>query len=283
MKHQKRTMAVHDISCFGKCSLTVALPILSAAGIETSVIPTAVLSTHTGGFTGYTFRDLTDDIPAIARHWKSLRLTFDAVYTGYLGSPRQLKIVSDLIDEFRGPETLVCVDPVMADNGRLYPAFGPDFPAGMAKLCSKADLIVPNLTEAALLLGEKYREGPYRKEEIENLLRRLSALGPRRAVLTGVWFRPGKLGCAAYDAADGKTSYAMADKIPGFYHGTGDIFASALLGALLNGLPLDKAAQSAVDFTSGAIRRTFEAGTDSRFGVDFEDGIPGYLRSLKLI
>ncbi|HBQ46830.1 MAG TPA: pyridoxamine kinase [Ruminococcaceae bacterium] len=281
-KRQKRVLAVHDISCFGKCSLTVALPILSAAGIETSVIPTAVLSTHTGGFTGYTFRDLTNDIPAIARHWKSLGLTFDAIYTGYLGSFRQLALVSRLIDEFRGPDTLVCVDPAMADNGKLYPAFGPDFPAGMAKLCAKADLVVPNLTEAALMLGEPYREGPYDKGEIEGLLRRLCAPGPRRAVLTGVWFRQGSLGCAAYDAAAGKAEYAMAQKIAGSYHGTGDIFASALLGALMDGLSLSAAAQAAVDFTAGSIRRTFEAKTDVRFGVNFEAGLPAYMRSLGL-
>ncbi len=282
MKKQKRVLAVHDISCFGKCSLTVALPVLSAAGIETSVIPTAVLSTHTGGFTGYTFRDLTDDIPAIARHWKSLGLTFDAIYTGYLGSFRQLGIVSRLIDEFRGPDTLVCVDPAMADNGRLYPAFGPDFPRGMAGLCAKADLIVPNLTEAAMMLGEPYRGGPYEKSGIEGLLRRLCALGPRRAVVTGVWFRKGSLGCAAFDAEKGRAEYAMARQEAGTYHGTGDIFASALLGALMNGLPLPAAAQVAVDFTAGSIRRTFEAKTDVRFGVNFEAGLPAYARRLGL-
>lgn len=282
MAKQKRALAIHDISCFGKCSLTVALPILSAAGVETSVIPTAVLSTHTGGFTGYTFRDLTDDIPAIAKHWKSLGLTFDAIYTGYLGSFEQLAIVSQLIDDFRGPDTLVCVDPVMADNGSLYPAFGPDFPRGMERLCRKADIIVPNLTEAALLLGEEYREGPYRKEYIETTLRGLSALGPKRVVLTGVWSRSEKLGCASFDASSQEIRFQEADRIEGSYHGTGDVFASALLGSLLNGFTLEQSAQTAADFTAGSIRRTYEAATDVRFGVNFEAGLPEFIRRLGL-
>lgn len=282
MAKQKRALAIHDISCFGKCSLTVALPILSAAGIETSVIPTAILSTHTGGFTGYTFRDLTEDIPAIAKHWKSLGLTFDAIYTGYLGSFEQLGVVSRLIDEFRGPDTLVCVDPVMADNGALYPAFGPDFPRGMAQLCRRADIIVPNLTEAALLLGRDYREGPYSGEEIEGTLRGLSALGPTRIVLTGVWSRPEKLGCASFDARTQTIRTEETDRIAGSYHGTGDVFASALLGSLLNGFFLEQSAQTAADFTAGSIRRTREAGTDVRFGVNFEAGLPEYIGRLGL-
>lgn len=282
MNHQKRVMAVHDISCFGKCSLTVALPVLSAAGIETSVIPTAVLSTHTGGFTGYTFRSLTEDIPAIAGHWKSLGLHFDSIYTGYLGSFEQLELISRLIDTFRSEDTLVCVDPVMADSGKLYSAFGRDFPQGMAKLCAKADLILPNMTESSLLLGEPYREGPYEKEYIESILHRLAALGPKRVVLTGVWLEPEHLGCAVFDAEQNTVGYALNERIEGTYHGTGDVLASALLGALMNGLPLLKAAQTAVDFTTGSIRRTHEAGTDVRFGVNFEAGLPAYMRSLGL-
>ncbi len=282
MKHQKRVMAVHDLSCFGKCSLTTAIPIISAAGVETVALPTAVLSTHTGGFTGYTFRDLTEDIPAIARHWKSLSLHFDAIYTGYLGSFEQLEIVSKVIDSFRCKDTLIYMDPVMADRGRLYPSFRPDFPEGMAKLCEKADIILPNLTEAAFLVGEPYREGPYSKKYIEGLLRRLAALGPKKIVLTGVWDEPEHLGCAVYDAESNCVGYAMGKWIEGSYHGTGDVFASALLGALMNGMPLLQSAQKAVDFTVGSIRRTRTAGTDVRFGVNFEAGLPGYIRSLGL-
>lgn len=282
MNQQKRVMAVHDLSCFGKCSLTAALPILSAAGAEAVPLPTAVLSTHTGGFSGYTFRDLTEDIPAIAAHWKSLSLHFDAIYTGYLGSYEQLKLISHIIDDFKRKDTLVCIDPVMADAGKLYRSFRPDFPRGMAKLCAKADLILPNMTEAAFLLEEPCREGPYSAEEIQKTLRRLAELGPKKIVLTGVWFEPEHLGCAVYDAEKNLTGYAMSRRIEGFYHGTGDVLASALLGALMNGLPLLQAAQAAVDFTESSIRRTHEAGTDVRYGVNFEAGLPEYLRSLGL-
>ncbi|SDN32916.1 pyridoxamine kinase [Acetanaerobacterium elongatum] len=283
MKPQKRVCAVHDISCFGKCSLTVALPILSAAGVETSVIPTAVLSTHTGGFTGYTYRDLTEDIPAIGAHWKTLNLHFDSLYTGFLGSFEQLELVARLIDDFKSGDTLVLVDPVMADNGSLYKVFSSDFPKGMAKLCGKADVIVPNITEAALLTGLEYREGPHTTGYIEALLRGLGKLVTGKVVLTGVCMEDNALGCAAYDPQTGKIDYILSPRVAGIYHGTGDIFASALLGALLNGFALSQAARVAVDFTVSSILRTKEAGTDVRFGVNFEYGIPTYVKALGLI
>ncbi|MDR3552489.1 MAG: pyridoxamine kinase [Clostridia bacterium] len=282
MSAQKRVAAIHDISGFGKCSLTVALPIISVAGIETSVIPTAVLSTHTGGFTGFTYRDLTEDLRPIARHWKSLGLTFDALYSGFLGSFEQLEIVSEIFDLFKTKENLILVDPVMADNGELYSLFNTDFAAGMAKLCSKADIIVPNLTEAAFLLKREYREGPYDKAYIGELLKALAALGPSRVVLTGVWFDKSELGAACYDDSTGETGFALSKTIEGYYHGTGDVFASALLSGLLNGFSLSDSTQLAVDFTAGSIRRTYEAGTDVRFGVNFEAGLPELIRRLGL-
>lgn len=275
MPGQKRVAAIHDISCFGKCSLTVALPVISAMGAEVSVIPTAVLSTHTGGFSGYTFRDLTDDILPVACHWKGLGLHFDAIYTGYLGSFRQIDIVLEAIDALKGEGTLVSVDPVMADNGRLYANFPEDFPAGMRRLCAKADLIVPNLTEAALLLDEPYREGHMEWQEIEELMRRLSALGPRRVVLTGVSFDGDGLGAAYYDADAGMSGAHLAPRVEGYYHGTGDLFASVLVGALMAGRSLLDAVRLSVDFTAASIRRTAEAGTDRRFGVNFEAGLAG--------
>ena len=154
----KRAVTIQDISCFGKCSLTVALPIISAMGIETAVIPTAVLSTHTGGFKGYTFRDLTGDIPQIASHWEKLGLSFDAIYTGYLGSPDQVQIVSDFFDSFGKEDNFIVVDPVMGDAGKLYAGFTDELVCGMRKLCAKADYIIPNMTEAALLLDIPYDE-----------------------------------------------------------------------------------------------------------------------------
>lgn len=280
MKQPRRVCAVHDISCFGKCSLTVVLPILSAAGVETSVIPTAVLSTHTGGFTGYTYRDLTEDIPAIGAHWKTLNLHFDSLYTGFLGSFEQLELVAKLIDDFKSKDTFVLVDPVMADNGSLYKVFSSEFPKGMAKLCEKADVIVPNITEAALLTGLGYREGPHTAEYIEALLKGLGELVFGKVVLTGVYLDENSLGCAAYDTQTGKIDYILSPRVAGVYHGTGDIFASALLGALLNGLTLAQAARIAVDFTVGSILRTKEAGTDLRYGVNFEYGIPAYVKAL---
>jgi pyridoxine kinase len=282
MKALKRVAAIHDISGFGKCSLTVALPILCAAGIETSVIPTAVLSTHTGGFEGYTFRDLSADLPAFAQHWKSIGLSFDCMYSGFLGSQGQLETVSEIFGMFKTQGNIVLVDPAMADNGRMYATFTPSFAQGMASLCARADIIVPNITEAAFLLGESYRPGPYEPAYIEGLLKKLAALGVPRVVLTGVFFNDGHLGAAVYDKAAG-VDFTFQDKISGLYHGTGDIFASALLGALLNGFTLTESARIAVDFTAGSIRRTQEAGTDVRFGVNFEQGLPAYVRSLGLL
>lgn len=283
MNHQKRVAAIHDISGFGKCSLTVALPIISAAGIEASAMPTAVLSTHTGGIAGYTYRDLTEDLRPFSKHWKSLGISFDAIYTGFLGSFEQLDIVSEFFDMFRESDNLILVDPVMADNGELYKIFTPEFAQGMSELCKKADIIVPNLTEAALILGEKYNSGPYTKEYIEETLKKLSDLGPKQVVLTGVFFDEKELGTATYDKTTGTVGYAFSQKIDGYYHGTGDVFASALLSAILNNFNLNDSAQIAVDFTTESIRRTAEAKTDIRFGVNFEQSIPNFLKALKLV
>jgi pyridoxine kinase len=280
MPRQKRVAAIHDISCFGKCSLTVALPILSCAGIETSAVPTAVLSTHTGGFSGYTYRDLTDDILPVVSHWQTLGLAFDAVYTGFLGSFRQIDIVSEVVDRLKTEDNLIVVDPVMADSGRLYAVFGEDFPGGMKKLCRKADLIVPNITEACLLTGRKYEPAPYDVRFIEDVLSDLASLGPKQVVLTGVSLDGRNLGAASLDAATDKIDYAFAQYVEGVYPGTGDIFASALVAGLLTGHELNKSCRVAVDFTVRSILRTREAGTDIRFGVNFEAGLGGLAEAL---
>ena len=269
---QKRVLAIHDISCFGRCSLTVALPIISAVGAECTVIPTAVLSTHTGGFTGFTYRDLTEDIVPIVDHWKTLDLKFDSIYTGFLGSFEQISIVADTFDRLKENTTIV-VDPVMADNGKLYAIFPPEFPMEMRKVCSKADVLMPNITEAVLLLGEEYVEGPYTTEYIDGLMERLTTLGPKKIVLTGVYFDDVKLGSATYDAETGERSYYFSDRIPGYYHGTGDVFGSAIVASLISGRSLPDANRIAVDFTVGSIKRTYEAKTDIRFGVNFEQGL----------
>lgn len=273
MRRQKRVAAIHDISCLGKCSLTVALPIISAAGIECAVIPTAVLSTHTGGIDGYTFHDLTDEIIPIARHWQSLNLGFDAIYTGYLGSFEQLDIVLNLFDLIGTKDTMKVVDPVMADNGVLYKSFSKDFPQGMKKLCAKADILIPNITEAVLMLDKSFLPGPYTMGYIESLLKELGDIGAKQVVLTGVHFDQTQLGIATYDSNTGQIGYHFEDRIEGYYHGTGDVFGSALVAAVLKGLNLTDAATEAVKFTVDSISRTRAAGTDVRFGVDFENGL----------
>ncbi|MDD2436546.1 MAG: pyridoxamine kinase [Massilibacteroides sp.] len=283
MTRQKRVAAIHDISGFGKCSLTVALPILSSAGIETSALPTAVLSTHTGGISGFTYRDLTEDIRPFTRHWHSLGLHFDAVYSGFLGSFEQLELVSEFFDTFKTKDNLIFVDPVMADNGEMYKIFTPEFAKGMANLCRKADIIVPNITEAAFLLGKTFQEGPYTKNYIEKMLMDLTTLGVEKVVLTGVFFDDKELGAATYDKNTGAIDYILASRIPGYYHGTGDVFGSALLAGLLNGFNLKEATRIAVRFTTESISRTYRAKTDIRFGVDFERSIPEFLKDLKLV
>lgn len=198
----KRIVSVQDISCLGKCSLTVALPIISAMGVECSILPTAVLSTHTM-FKNFTCKDLTDQINPIAHHWQQEGFQFDAIYTGYLASKEQVGDVCAFFDTFKTPDNLILVDPAMADNGKLYPAFGPDFPAEMAKVCAKADVIVPNLTEASLLTGLPYRT-EYDEEYIRQMLQALAKLGPRYVALTGVSFEPEKLGVMYYDQQTGQ-------------------------------------------------------------------------------
>lgn len=282
MNRQKRVAAIHDVSCVGRCSLTVALPIISAAGFDTSVLPTAILSTHTGGFEGFTYRDLTEDIKPITDHWQSLNIKFDALYSGFLGSFAQIDLVADLFKTFRSEGTLVMVDPVMADNGVLYSIYSPEMAKGMAKLCALADIVVPNLTEAAFILDEEYIGENYSPEYIETTLRKLSSLGAKKVVLTGVSFEKDKLGAAAYDSELDKISYAFNDKIEGYFHGTGDVFGSTLLSALLHDLPLEEATQIAVDYTHKCITLTVQAEQEIRYGVCFERAIPYLIKRLGL-
>ena len=302
---QKRILAIHDISCIGRCSLTVALPIISAAGHDCGVLPTAVLSTHTGGFENFTYRDLTADINPISAHWQSLGLNFDAMYSGFLGSFEQIDLVAELFKTYKTDNNIVLVDPVMADEGKLYSIYSPEMAKGMAKLCAHADIIIPNITEACFMVDEQYKQGPYDEPYIENLLKKLADLGPKQVVLTGVYFDDDKLGAAVYttpqnttqtttdknttqnttkqNPADKTTTqYVFADRIEGYFHGTGDVFGSALLGALLNNFTLTQAAQIACDYTCEAIRITIELGQERRYGVAFERALPGFIKRLGL-
>ena len=282
MNRQKRVVAINDISGMGRCSITVACPILSATGIETSVLPTALLSTHTGGFESFSFLDLTNEMSSIINEWKKLNVSFDSIYSGYLGSIEQIKTVIGFIDTFKKNDTLVMVDPVMADAGKYYAGFTDEYISDMRKLCGKADIIVPNITEALFLLGKKYVEGPYTEDFIKEILIEITKTGCKKVVLTGVHYNENKVGAASYDAESGIFDVTLAPRVDGFYHGTGDVFASTLLGCLMNDKTLAEAKRIAVDFTRGAIIRTHKAKTDTRYGVLFEKEIPSLIKTLNL-
>ncbi len=273
----KRIMTIQDISCVGKCSLTVALPIISAAGVEAGVLPTAVLSTHTQ-FSKFTFCDLTSEIQPISDTFLELGIDFDAIYTGYLGSFEQLGLVSDFIDRF-GDKAKVVIDPVMADNGQLYKGFTPEFAAAMAKLCGKADLIIPNITEASFMLGVPYNPD-YDEEYIRELLKKLAALGAKEVALTGISFEADKIGVYSYNAESGEYYYYCNKKLPISYHGTGDIYASATVGAMMRGYTTNEALSVAVDFTLLCMEKTMADPNHRFYGVNFEQALPYYIERL---
>ena len=277
---EKKILTIQDISCVGQCSLTVALPVISAMGIETAILPSAILSTHTGGFKGYTFHDLTEDIPAIKEHWKKENIKFDAIYTGYVGSVKQLQYISDIMDELSKPGSIIVVDPVMGDKGKLYPGFEPSFAKEIAKMCGKADVIVPNFTEAAFMLDEEYIETGHTKEYIERILKKLLNLGCKNALLTGVTLEPGKLGVAAINGETGKITYYFRDLVDGMFHGTGDVFASSFAGAMILGKSIEQASKIAVDFTVDAIQKTIDD-KSHWYGVKFELALPGLIQSIR--
>ncbi len=249
----KRVLTIQDISCVGQCSMTVALPIISACGVETAVLPSAVLSTHTAGFSGFTVRDLTEDMPGIRAHWEKENICFDAIYTGYLGSKTQIGYVADIFDRVGIKDCRIIVDPAMADNGKLYPAFDGEYVEAMKGLCAKADFVVPNITEAAFLTGLPYRE-TYDEGYIRELLAGLTALGCKNVILTGVGYEPDATGVVVYE--QGKYQYYRHGKEPNSCHGTGDIYASAFVGALVRGKSAYKAAQIAADYTVQCIQYT---------------------------
>lgn len=275
----KRVLSIQDISCVGKCSLTVALPIISAAGIETAILPTAVLSTHTA-FSRFTFRDLTDDIQEIADHWMEEKIVFDGIATGYLGSFRQIELVEKIFENFNHEGMLRFVDPAMGDHGKLYVGFDEKFARRMGELCGKADIIVPNLTEAAFMLGEEYMGDTYTAEDIKALLKRLCGLGAPVAVLTGVSLEKGKCGAMAYDSRSGEYFEYYSEKLPVSFHGTGDVFSSACFAALMSGQNLTKALRTAVEYTVESIRKTISYEGHNWYGVDFESATPLLLKLL---
>lgn len=273
----KRILTIQDISCVGQCSLTVALPILSACGFETAILPSAVLSTHTAGFSGFTFRDLTDDIPAIEKHWKKEKISFDAIYTGYLGSTKQIDYVKSIVKKLTKKNAIKIVDPAMADNGKLYPLFNDEYVKKMKGLCSLADIVIPNITEACFLTGTEYKED-YDEKYIVNLLEKQAKASKATVVLTGVSFKKNRTGVAVYK--DGKYSYYEHVKIAKGCHGTGDVYASAFVGALMNGKSETESAKIAADYVVMCIKNT-QDDLSHWYGVKFEGKLDKLIKMVK--
>ena len=275
----KRILTIQDISCLGKCSLTIALPIISAMGVETVILPTAVLSTHTM-FKNFTVKDLTDELIPITDHWKSENVHFDAIYTGYLGSAEEIDIVKRIFREFKTDDTLIFIDPVMADNGKLYPAFDLAYAKLNAGLCGEADVIVPNITEACFMTDTEYKE-TYDEAYIKELLKKLAALGAKKTVLTGVSLSEGKTGVYGFDSEKNDYFIYQNDRVDAQYHGTGDVFSSVSVGALMRGFSMEDAFRIAADYTADTIRETLKNPEKPWYGVDFEATIPELIELLK--
>ena len=268
----KRVLTIQDISCLGKCSLTIALPVISALGSETVILPTAVLSAHTM-FPGFTFKDLSDQIEPIVDHWKKENVEFDAIYTGYLGTIEQIDQVKEIFRTFRKDGTVIFVDPVMADNGKLYPTFDMDYVKKNTELCREADIIVPNITEACFMTGMEYRE-KHDEAYIRELLSRLIEFGARITVLTGVSFREGVTGVMGYERETGEYFLYQNRKVDATFHGTGDLFSSTCVGEIMKGKDWRDAMRIAADYTAHTIEVTMQDPDKPWYGVDFEATIP---------
>lgn len=273
----KRILTIQDISCFGQCSLTVALPILSACGIETVILPSAILSTHTAGFNDFTVRDLTDDIPGINTHWNKENIKFDAFYTGYLGSTKQIDYVKNLFATTAKEKSIKVVDPAMADNGKLYPAFDMEYVAAMKRLCAEADVVVPNITEACFLTDTEYKT-EYDEGYIKSLCEKLVLMGAETVVLTGVGYKAGKTGVAVYEK--GTLMHYEHNVISKGSHGTGDVYASAFTGALIRGKSLFESAKIAADYTVKCIENTV-GDPNHWYGVKFETALGDLIEMLR--
>ena len=272
-----RIAAIHDLSCFGRCSLTIALPVLSAMGCQCCPLPTALLSSHTG-FPGNTFLDLTTEMGRIADHWTAMDLQFGAIYSGFLGSADQVDTVARFFNTFKKSDTAVIVDPVMGDHGTAYRTCTPELCRGMRVLAENADVITPNLTEAALLLDHPYEE--IQRTDAYEVVRRLSVGGRRSVVLTGYSSESGQTGALCFDRDSGESKAVQTPREPQDFSGTGDLFASVLAGGVARGVPLFQAAQAAADFVRDCIARTLAEGLTEQDGVDFEP-LLGQLTSSK--
>lgn len=272
MNETTKILTIQDISCFGQCSITVALPIVSAFGIETAILPSAVLSTHTAGFTDFTVRDLTEDLPEIRKHWEKEGIYFDAIYTGFIASIEQLDYIKNIIDSRLKPDGLVFVDPAMADHGEFYNGFNQEFADKMGELCKLGDYILPNTTEACYLLHRPWKE-EFTREEMLDIASELSDFTKKHVILKGDTNEENKLGMIVLDKQESSTDIVYNDKIDYVSHGTGDVFASAFVGSTMLGKSPSQAAKIAGEFTKRAIEKTI-GDENHKYGVKFEQVIP---------
>lgn len=275
-----KILTIQDISCYGQCSITVALPIVSAFGIETAILPSAVLSTHTAGFTDFTVRDLTEDLPEIRKHWEKEEIYFDAIYTGFIASIEQLDYIKDIIDSRLKPGGIVFVDPAMADHGEFYNGFDQEFADKMAELCKLGDYILPNTTEACYILHKPWKE-EFTREEMLEMADELSQFTKRHVILKGDTNEDGKLGMIVLDKKESSCEIVYNDKIDYISHGTGDVFASAFVGSIMRGKSPAQAAQIAGEFTKKAIEKTV-GDENHKYGVKFEQVILDLNELLKI-
>lgn len=275
----EKVMTIQDISCYGQCSLTVALPIISACGIETAILPSAVLSTHTGGFKNFTFRDLTEDIPGIMNHWISEGIKFGCIYTGYLGSLTQIEYVKQLFQSVLKKGGIKIVDPAMADNGKLYYGFDMDYAHAMAGLCGEADIVLPNISEACFMCDQEYIKDHHTREYIDRLLSELKKLGAKKIVLKGVSYEDHRIGIVVYDAETSEKKEYLHEKLPNSSHGTGDCYAAAFTGGVMQGLTVYDAAALAADFVVECLKLTRDD-EKHKYGVKFEKALPMLVKRL---
>ena len=274
----KRILTIQDISCVGQCSLTVALPIISAFGIETCILPSAILSTHTAGFKGFTCLNFTEEFKKIIAHWEKEKINFNAFYTGYLLNKEQINIIKEIFNKFSiNNNSLKIIDPVMGDNGKLYPGFDLNFAQAMKSLCLNADIILPNLTEACLLTGYEYKE-KYDEEYITNLIKKLEEFKVKIIILTGISYDENTTGVIVVE--NGKTKYYKHRKIPKSYHGTGDVYSSVFVGSYLKGMNAYDSACAAADFVVECIEYTIKD-TSHWYGVKFEPLLTNFIIGLK--
>ena len=279
MNETIKILTIQDISCYGQCSITVALPIVSAFGIETAILPSAVLSTHTAGFTDFTVRDLTEDLPEIRKHWEKEGILFDAIYTGFIASIEQLDYIKDIIDSRLKPGGLVFVDPAMADHGEFYNGFDQEFADKMGELCKLGDYVLPNTTEACYILHKPWKE-EFTKEEMLEMANELSEFTKRHVILKGDTHKEGQLGMIVLDKDEETCDIVFNDKVDYVSHGTGDVFASAFVGSTMNGKTPTQAAKIAGEFTKRAIEKTIGDETHT-YGVKYEQVIPELYDLLK--